>query len=247
MQLILIQLDCQVTSLPTTRPDRRGKPKPSQCATPAPARPPTPTPANRQPHAITWQGATSFPPPPRPATRRTARPNRCLEIHTAPNPSTTTLHYPSQNIPGSPLGPTSEAAGHPLVRGASQDWELLPIWRCDWRRLHRRLVGYPPAGRRSLIMAFKRFITRSWVWLPDPVVSVLTPIVTALRATTFISGTRGQLMLTSAVRSIVIRIMGLMFLTSVSGFQVAPFSGDAIPRKIASSELTIKPISIRSL
>ena len=52
-------------------------------------------------------------------------------------------------------------------------------------------------------------------------------------------------MLTSAVRSIVIRIMGLMFLTSVSGFQVAPFSGDAIPPKIFTTELSIKPISIR--
>ena len=52
-----------VGSQSSTRPDRRGKPKPSQCATPAPARPPTPTPANRQPHAKTWQGATTDPHP----------------------------------------------------------------------------------------------------------------------------------------------------------------------------------------
>ena len=35
-----------------------------------------------------------------------------MEIHTVPNPSTITLHSPSQNIGGSPLGPTSERPRH---------------------------------------------------------------------------------------------------------------------------------------
>ena len=47
-------------------------------------------------------------------------------------------------------------------------------------------------------------------------------------------------MLTSAVRSIGIRIMGLIFLSSASGLQVG---GDAMLRKIFTTELRIKVIS----
>ena len=149
-----------------------------------------------------------------------------------------------------------------MVRGASRVRERLQhMWSCVWRHLHRRRVGVLIAGRRSLSLAFKRSVTTSWgltfpcgflqlhlcsgsAWLPVPVAYVLTAIVTAPRATTCISGTRGLLILTSVVRSILHRLMGLWFPRNGTGSQGATFNGDAIVRKISTCECLSKRLLI---